>query len=706
MTGSATEREDPVANNTPNKLKPGRPPVYVFDKPDDQLSKNERRLKHAVMKRRLRQNRSYHRKKRLSQALTFMQRTDIPVPQPPSDVLSSSQNSPSNPVLTDQPKTIVPRELPHLPLPTLASRPATVQSFVLDDTSPPSDRHSESQGVVRSIQGSMTVTSSPASPALIALGTPSSSSRNALAPFANVYTDVVDPLSPKDPPTSGALESTSQQCSSFTPAGLMDDEDRLVQNILDLTVSPTSDMPSTSSHITSPTSPLPLASALQADFSARVNTLPLSPANAISALALFPTSFTASSAAAVVNGLAPANHPADTVAVFMNDVLMPLVRTGLLEQSGQGRFLVSTIAKRLIPSAESSALSQRAMKNFVNHFRTRLQALDPGTLSTGGSARLAAMLFYAEESQNVVAAIRFASQVSGPSGPFDVLRHAATVMRYSTAAEERVSVCSQALDSIKNDATQTTNRDVTDNHDVDKIESEARVRLALGEAYLDMLAIDTASEHIAQAVSLLARVSQKPDVCVSSVLALVLMAELRISQRAFADGSRLLVEALNALSSAGLQKSTFAACCLLSLGTVFSNMGQTERALQTVSTALDVLSGLGYEHMPIFADGLRTLGSIHLSAGNADRAQKLFISALELIGKWIELGAPIQHCMHLDIFLRELLARTYESQGRQDVADFLIEKSRQQRRERKLEEKTGAAMPRNSGSWILTRNLY
>lgn len=49
----------------PQKRRPGRPPVYKFDKPDSELSENERRLKGAVLKRRQRQNKSYHRKKLL-----------------------------------------------------------------------------------------------------------------------------------------------------------------------------------------------------------------------------------------------------------------------------------------------------------------------------------------------------------------------------------------------------------------------------------------------------------------------------------------------------------------------------------------------------------------------------------------------------------------------------------------------------------------
>lgn len=707
MTDTEIDDEKDVATDTPNKLKPGRPPLYVFDKPDEQLSKNERRLKHAVMKRRLRQNRSYHRKKHLRQALSFIQQAGPRAPSKASDEVSVSQPLPVASINSGQASTHAPQELLSMSLPVPASEATYAPSSILHDLSSFANRPNESQDATNNFQVSVTVSSAPA---LVFPSTPSTSSRNALSPFASVHTDLADPLSPRSSPAIGTHESASQDCNSLMPPHFLSDEDRLVHDILDLTVSPTSATTpvSNSDCATSPISAVPLAPALQADFATRVSSLSSPSTDAMSRLALFPTTFSASSAVAVVNGLPQAEHSVDTVGVFVSDVLMPLVKAGLLNQNGQGRYAVSAVAKRLLPSPESSSSATVAMKNFVNHFRARLQALDPGTLSTGGGARLAAMLFYAEESQNVVAAIRFASQVSGPSGAFDVLCHAATVMRYCTAAEERVSVCSQALESIEGGRTHSTNSNSINGRDVDRVESEARVRLALGEAYLDMLVLDVASEHVVRAVSMLAESSLPADVCVSSVLALVLMAELRISQRAFAEGSRLLAEALNALSSAGLQRSTFAVCCLLSLGTVFTSMGQTEKALQSVVTALDVLSGLGYEHMPIYADGLRTLGSVHLAAGDADRAQKLFISALELIEKWVELNAPMQHCMHLDVFLMELLSETYEAQGRQEASRVMIHKAKQRRRERRLEDNdaTNAAESSKRSRWILTRHLY
>lgn len=56
-----------------SKRRPGRPPTYVFNGLDSEMSENERRLRRAVLKRRQRQNRSYRRKKLAKEALAARQ---------------------------------------------------------------------------------------------------------------------------------------------------------------------------------------------------------------------------------------------------------------------------------------------------------------------------------------------------------------------------------------------------------------------------------------------------------------------------------------------------------------------------------------------------------------------------------------------------------------------------------------------------------
>mmetsp|Transcript_36506 Transcript_36506/g.145977 ORF Transcript_36506/g.145977 Transcript_36506/m.145977 type:complete len:604 (-) Transcript_36506:3805-5616(-) len=48
--------------------RPGRPATYIFDRPDNELTEEDRKLKNAVLKRRSRQNRSYQKRKMMKLA--------------------------------------------------------------------------------------------------------------------------------------------------------------------------------------------------------------------------------------------------------------------------------------------------------------------------------------------------------------------------------------------------------------------------------------------------------------------------------------------------------------------------------------------------------------------------------------------------------------------------------------------------------------
>lgn len=681
------------------KLKPGRPPLYVFTKPDDELSKNERRLKDSVMKRRIRQNRSYHRKK-------LLQQTSLSTPgQNPCNMTTLSLPSDSNvPASTDLPNTSISNSPLPTPSPLSISglTPGGGALLAVMRNSPPLNNSIECGDKNGALTSSITAVSS------LVPSISSSPEWGDLGSLTNSSSALADPLQCEYSTTQ--LTGDSDATGNFLSRGYASiDEDRPDKDVVDLTVS-----------TTTKSIPMePLTSILCTDLSARIASLPAASASVISSLLIFPSSFSAVSAAAVIEGTSCHSNSSKSpsnIDAFTSNVLIPLSKTGILE-AVQGRYFVSEAARRLLPTAENSVFTAQSMTRFVDHFCARLRKFDPETLSTHGNARLSAMMFYVQESRNVETAIQFSSQLSGFIGAFEILQHAATVMRYCVAPEERVSMLSRVLRAAEGNYCHTENSMSLRDCERVKIIGEARVRLALGEAYLDMLVIDKAAEHVTHAVSMLATASREPNICVSSsVLALVLLAELRISQRAFAEGSRLLAEALQALKVAGLQKSTFSVCCLLNLGTVYNNVGETEKALQAVQKGLNILSGLGFDYMPIYADGLRSLGIVHLKAGDTDYAQKIFSSALDIIEKWRERDAPMQHCKYLDIFLTELLAQTYKTQGHENAAGLLLQQARQWRIERKLvdvnDQSNLNSLPHvppvlnNSSRWLFTRHLY
>lgn len=437
---------------------------------------------------------------------------------------------------------------------------------------------------------------------------------------------------------------------------------------------------------------------LNQDLDIRMSSLPHVAVQGLKHLVFFPGSFSAD-AALVVMGMNDKPLGSDAVST-----LKPLVDVKLLRELPSGRFALNDITKSLIANDTFDDVRD-ARRRFVSYFTRKLQSLDPNSLSSKGETRLKAMKVYDVERNNMEVALQMCREIGGKRLIMEFLMLAATVMRYSTSAHDRVEIFSRVLSELES----SSSREATD------ILAEARLRLALGEAYFDLLQLDTAEDQLRRAIAVMAGTQGGSLPVASSVLALLLLAELRISDHDFDEAKKLLVQALKGLKDAGLQKSTFAVCCLLSLASVYKSMKQSDEALRTVSTALEVLTDLGFSRMPIYADALGTLGSVHAQKGNLEEAQKLFYSALNIIQAWMTrkdwVRAPFQHCAHLDIFLVESIAQTYTAQERNGEAEQLYERARQQRQERGLapHAEVNTAESNRQGrrySRIYTRHLY
>lgn len=438
---------------------------------------------------------------------------------------------------------------------------------------------------------------------------------------------------------------------------------------------------------------------LGTDIIGRMNSLPKHISDGVKHILLFPNSFSPQSARHVM-------HLTDVpLLTFPAQVLQPLVDANLVRPLPNGRYELSEITKSVLTPDSFSAANQ-ARHRFIDYFSSALHSLDPQTLSLNGEHRLKAMKVYDSERVNMLAALQMCRDLGNNNLTMAFLTNGATVMRYSTSAHDRTLIFGRMLHEIEMNTTTSTNQ-------LDSV-FEARIRLALGEAYFDLLSFDKAKEHLKMAIAMMTGATADSTLTVStSVLALVLMAELRISDRDFEEARKLLVQALRTLKNADMQKSTFAVCCLLSLASVYSSLGQSDKALRTVTTALEVLVDLGFSDMPIHADALRTLGTVHFRAGDAKEAQGIFMSALSIIQKWMSRAdwesAPFQHCTHLDIFLVESVAKTHLAQARIDEARRLFAIARQQRLDRRLDTNSADVteyIQIDNKDRMYTRHLY
>lgn len=724
----------------PPKRRPGRPPVYVFTKPDAELSENERRLKGAVLKRRIRQNRSYHRKKRLRQlqahevsASAGASSSGGGMFRNPPPLFNSTHDGP--PLASPSSLTI-----PPLALPSLASvAPPTSSSSALLRVPPPvltPLAGVSSGGTTTSRPALSSFSLSPNVPSCGALsngaapaGSTALCSISSPNPLPVHQHRLSDPFSPSSFPSPTASpkqhdgSNSGPHVQSTMTGG--DADDRVLQQLLDMSAERAA---GTSAVHLRHAAPHPV---MAGDLATSLSTLPRSCADVLPQLTLFPASFDVNAAHSI---LVPSSQICMDVSSFASNILQPLVNASLVRRLPSGRYVLNAVARALLVPA-APTITAPAAHRFLNHFTQRLLLLDARTLARNGHDRITAMRLYDAEKPNMKAALELARGM-GSDELLSFLSHAATIMRYFTAPLERTTILESALHDLearnRNAGGSTHDRRIgpslsmgysTDHgigHDTrtnETADAEARVRLALSEAYFDMLSIAHGRAHLSTAISVMACGTGRSAVGVaSSIVALLLLAEVRISDRQFEDASKLLGQALKALREADLQKSTFAVCSLLSLASVYNETEERERALQTVQRALDILKELGFEQMPIYADALRTLGMVHLAMGDTKQAQTLFFSALDVLDRWTSRSdwqdTPVQHCAHLDVFLIESIAQTYVVQNRHDEAHKLLSRARQQRQERHLKMREGddahllTSLSTSHSRELFTRHLY
>jgi len=225
-----------------------------------------------------------------------------------------------------------------------------------------------------------------------------------------------------------------------------------------------------------------------------------------------------------------------------------------------------------------------------------------------------------------------------------------------------------------------------------ELRSRARLHLALGEAYCDTLNVEAAEEPLQRAMELMGEVSPARSclpTLIDSVLVLLLVASIRMqsSPPRTGEARALLVRALRILTAGGLGKTTLAVNAMTNLTQIHLRRGELLKARSVVSQLLDVLDTMRYSKMPIFADALGSQAMVSLALGDAAAAERQFSAALAVVADWGTKtwgSLPVQHCLDLDLWLLEGLARAMRVQGRVEDAAYVTQKAREGRVSRQL----------------------
>lgn len=677
--------------------KPGRPATYVFDKPDAELTEAERKLKLSIEKRRLRQNRSYHRRKALRLAAQqAKEKSDAPQSQSQNESFSegvvptldaidkenqnilSGASSNAYPASSSSSRGRV-EELDvaslaqRWKLPKLTTHPVLSPNLGLTLESSASASPGQANSLDLSQQGLMDVAAVPDVSGDI-LGTEEDDGTDALVQNALAVAQQANSSKATVPQLADLRDNMEQQRNLLRMSGI---KDLVFEN-------------------------------LRTQFLG----MPTEVQSAMRHLVIFPCSFDAPAAVYIANS--------DPFGV--SEMLQSLVGTSFLQPCGKGRFQLNDTVRMFmredptVLAMDTANSYQSAMTRFCEYFRTQLDAFRSENIHKVGWQREKAMLCYDSERANMQFA-EFLSQRNSGEMLRDFLAAGITVMRYCVSASEREIILRRALDDeVSTEKSvplngQTTYLFPTDDPALEAAKSRdlantVRLQLALAEALFDQLKVDEAEVALLKALKLMggdseagtgptgmnnafyaASGSDDTVRVVDSVLVLLLLSNVRMSRNRVREARTLCVKALRILAAAGLGRSTFGINAMSNLTAIYLEENQLDKAGVVATRLVDTLNNMGYQQMPIFADALGVLGSVNNAKGLHCEAALQFGSALEIVRQWAAKdwsSRPIQHCLDLDIWLLECLADATEMQGRQHEAQLLRVQAKDARRERGL----------------------
>ena len=677
------------------KRKTGRPPTYVFTKPDSELSENELRLKSSVLKRRQRQNRSYHRKKMLKQE----QEQQRIVGQASSSFelapfvpdWATSSLTPSPPHMQQQ------QQQQQQPQPDNSFDTSPVFTSILSDLCTSIPSNSQITELIPTTSSYPTSLSQPQpssrttlqmnynSPTILPTISTQSSynmSPNKLTHNSSMSSHIEQPqlhnnISNQVPSQHDikssifTTEDLLKQITEMSSAGTnfsSSDEEKLLNRILEpATETITGSENEKGNFIAQP----PIMSR---DNLIQLTSLPVPISELLHHCSLFVDSFTPE-AIITVAGL-----PNQSTEHFLSTTFNQLEQSNLAKKLPSNRLQLTDVGKALI-STNAVFDTEVAKKRFVTYFSSRLREFHPNNLNTNGSERFRAIEYCDDEYGNMKAAVDFSLNWEDSTHLINFLYNGAAVLRYSISGHDRIKWFTHGMQRLCQ-ATQTCEPSRL---------IETRFRVALAEAYMDILAYQDAQTHLDESIRRMNEDKQNGSVCrMCSVISPLLLAQLHTRSQSYEIAQKLLRQVLGHLQNSGMQYTTFAISCLLNLATVYTATHLFEKALQMMHAAMDVLNRLGFTHLPIYADALQTIGTLHMEQGNSQQAQKLFSAAFDVIEKWKTSkkwkNVPIQHCMHLDIFLIECIAKTMFIQNRRDEGRELLSNARQRRTNRDLKE--------------------
>jgi len=678
------------------RRKPGRPATYVFDKPDEELTEPERRLKTAIIKRRLRQNRSYQKRKQQKTDDTpdsaDLQHDDFShefsTPAGPAPAIASSSKRPapvaSPPARTQKqprnapPAATSPNPLGFAPLSNAFQSPAGSSSKVDVELRTSRARASGTVAGPENIPVAVeflapemmaglggSIWRRPAARAVALEAAAAVVQRNA-GDGGELWAAAVDPVQ-----TAGSGVERSAHLSEGVRVEFDFEKDSADGSITteqpeyDEHGNPTSTALVSAMHgrlgeITQMNRNSTLEALLYSELGSRYANMPKSEQGVLRAMAVFPGQFNLTAVEAVASS--------------GNFKIAPLLDMKFVVPLGNGRFSLNGAARQFVNGIAAQDDTHRTKMKFIAYFMKVMKDLEmDGDMHRVGSVRERAMLGFDEDRDNINYAYDMAKR-EGKGKERDFLVAGSSIMRFCIGSRERIR---NFQDSLEDDIT-TAFGIMSTNVASEKLK-KARILLGLGEGFMDQLALDEAEVPLTQALEIYDAFALPNDSTYTTDLSLtlLLLANLKMEKRDFECANGHLSRALRVLNLSGMGRTTLAVNALANLATISLQSGDLGKAQMLSRELLDVLHVMKYNEMPIYADVLGVAALVNLCLGEVDESAKKFVRALEIIANW---GAkdvwgdiPIQHCLDLDVWLMEGFAQTLFAQNKLESAQNMME---------------------------------
>jgi len=315
---------------------------------------------------------------------------------------------------------------------------------------------------------------------------------------------------------------------------------------------------------------------------------------------------------------------------------------------------------------------QVAKKHFVNYYTDLLKLVDNERMILDGTNMEQVLGICDLERMNFEMCLSFAQELGSKT-----LRHAliagSNILRHFIPASERVSLILSILDVTRyEDSLSFHNhskcKNIPSHKDgdislsshptVENLQEDALLLISLGEAYSDDLLFKEAEQVLCKSLWLLEQSGMTNKPC--ALIPLIILSNILRETDRTEEALNVLRGALKKLSEFHLEDSSYAISVYENMALTLLIRNEREEARHFLSNVLKVAESIRFEGLPLYTDILGTCGVFSLVFKDVEVAESYFKRALENYGGFISRPwsrAPIESCRDLDLWILDNLSK-------------------------------------------------